>query len=98
MHCQYNERVHRKEQRSCGINTLPLKIATLLTLETLKWEYSFATAVFTKLGSLLSGTSLAVFCAGGAGRFGHDHFGTRPFVTYSIRYIVTSGPVISGQV
>ena len=30
-----------------------VKIATLLTLEILKWEYTFATDVFTKLGSLL---------------------------------------------
>ena len=33
-------------------NTIPLKISTLLTLETLKWE----TYVFIKLGSLLSVT------------------------------------------
>ena len=33
------------------------KLATLLTLETLKWEYGFANAVFTILGSLLSGTN-----------------------------------------
>ena len=45
-----NESVHRQEQRTCGINTLQLKIATLLTLETFKWEYSFATTVFTTLG------------------------------------------------
>ena len=31
------------------------QIAPLLTLKTLKWEYSFATAVFTKLGSLCHG-------------------------------------------
>ena len=33
------------------------KIATLLTLVTLKWEYTFATDVFMKLDSLLSVTS-----------------------------------------
>ena len=36
-------------------NTFRKKIATLLTLETLKWE-TFATAVYIKLGSLLSVT------------------------------------------
>ena len=33
------------EQYTSGINTIPLKIATLLTFETLKWEYTFATDV-----------------------------------------------------
>ena len=40
INCQYNESVHRKEQDTSGINTIPQKIATLLTFETLKWEYS----------------------------------------------------------
>ena len=29
----------------CGNNTIPYKLATLVTLETLKWEYTFATDV-----------------------------------------------------
>ena len=30
--------VHIKEQHTGGINTIPLKLATLLTFETLKWK------------------------------------------------------------
>ena len=53
--------------------------------------YSFATAVFTKLGSLLYGTSRHCVVLVAPDVSGHDHFGTRHFGTYSIRYIVTSG-------
>ena len=76
-------------------------MATLLTLETLKWEYSFATGVFTKLGSLLSLTS-----SGCAGRFGtwrlrytpfrdifnsvHSHFGTCHIGISTIRDCTTA--------
>ena len=38
--------------------------------------YSFATAVFTKLGSLLSGTSRQCSELVVADVSGHDHFGT----------------------
>ena len=67
------------------------KIATLFTLETFKLEYSFATAVFTKLVSFLSGTSRHCSALGVPDISGHDHFGTHDFGTYSIRYIVISG-------
>ena len=50
------ESVHRKEQHASWINTIPQKISTVLTLETSKWEYTFATDVFTKLCALVSGT------------------------------------------
>ena len=55
----YNESrpIHRTEQQT-------QQIATLLTLEIFKWEYSFATAVFSKLGSLLSGTSRHYYVLG----------------------------------
>ncbi len=58
------------------------KIATLLTLETLKWEYTFATDVFTKLGSLLSVMSRHCSVQGAPDVSGHDHFGARHFGTY----------------
>ena len=57
---------------------------------------SFATAVFTKLGSLLSGTSRHCSVLGAPVVSGHARFGTRHFRTYSIRYIVTSGHVQLG--
>ena len=60
----------------------------LLTLETLKCEIG---PVFTKLGSLLSGASGHCSVLVAPDVSGHDHFGTRHFGTYSIRYIVTSG-------
>ena len=53
--------------------------------------YSFATAVFTKLGSMLSGTSRHCSVLVAPDVSGHDHLGTRHFGTYSIRYIVTLG-------
>ena len=82
---------HRKEKKPCRINTITSKIATLLTLETLKWEYSFATDVFTELGSLLSGTSRHCSVLGAPDVSEHEHFGTRNFGTYYIRYIVSTG-------
>ena len=59
-------------------------------IDTLKWEYSFATAVFTKLGSLLSGTSRHCSVLRAPDVSGHDHIGTRHFGTDPIRYIITS--------
>ena len=53
--------------------------------------YSFATAVSTKLGTMLSGTSRHCSVLVAPDVSGHDRFGTRHFGTYSIRYIVTSG-------
>ena len=38
-----NESVHRKKQHTRGNNTIPYKLATLVTFETLKWKYTFAT-------------------------------------------------------
>ena len=38
----YNESVHRKKQHTRGNNTIPYKLATLMTFETLKWKYTFA--------------------------------------------------------
>ena len=46
--CQYNESVRQKEQHrgpTSEINTIPQKLGTLLTFETLKWNYTFATDV-----------------------------------------------------
>ena len=43
----HNESVHRQEQHTSGINTIPYKIATLMSLESLKLEN------FMKLCSLL---------------------------------------------
>ena len=39
----YNESVHRKKQHTRGNNTIPYKLATSVTFETLKWKYTFAT-------------------------------------------------------
>ena len=41
----HNESVHRREEHASWINTIPLKIATLLNLQSLKWAYSFRTDV-----------------------------------------------------
>ena len=41
----YNESVHVKEEHGTLINTILLKIATLLTLQTLKVAYSFESDV-----------------------------------------------------
>ena len=30
--------VHRKKQHTCGNNTIPYKLATLMTFENLKWS------------------------------------------------------------
>ena len=54
-HCQYNESVYQKEEPASLINTILIKISTLLTLESLKRE-TFASDMFSKLGSLLSVT------------------------------------------
>ena len=40
-----------------GLIRFPKKTATLLTLATLKWKYTFGSDVFTKWGSFLSVTS-----------------------------------------
>ena len=37
----YNESVHGREEHATWINSIPLKIATLLTLQTLKWAYTY---------------------------------------------------------
>ena len=50
-----------------------------------------------KIGLLLSMTCRHCSVQWASDVSGHDHFGTRHFGTYSIRYIVTSGHVISGQ-
>ena len=49
------ESVHRKKHYTRGNNTIPYKLARLVTFESLKWKYSFATnsTLFMKLGSLL---------------------------------------------
>ena len=51
--------IHRIEMNNIQVELIRFRkqIATLLTLETLKWEYTFTTDVFTRLGSLLSLTS-----------------------------------------
>ena len=62
----YNESVHGREEHSTLINSIPLKIATLLSLQTLKWVYTFGTDVL-----IVSATSRHYSVL-----FGHDHFGT----------------------
>ena len=44
-HRHYNESVHRKKQHTHGNNTIPCKLATLVTFETLKWKYTVVTNV-----------------------------------------------------
>ena len=41
----YNESVHGREEHATWINSIALKIATLLNLQSLKWAYSFRTDV-----------------------------------------------------
>ena len=48
----YNESVHGREEHATWIDSIPLKITTLLTLQTLKWVYTFWTDVL-----IVSGTS-----------------------------------------
>ena len=48
MHCQYNERVHRKEQ-----HTSEIKNSDFIDIGNFEVGYTFATNVFTKLDSLL---------------------------------------------
>ncbi len=45
MHRHYNESVHPKKQHTRGNNTIPNKLACLVTFESLKWKYYFATNV-----------------------------------------------------
>ena len=40
-----NESGHGREEHATCINSIPLKIATLLTLQSLKWAYTFWTDV-----------------------------------------------------
>ena len=41
----YNESVHGREEYATWSNSIQLKIATSLTLQTLKWAYTFGTDV-----------------------------------------------------
>ena len=43
----YIESVHGREDHATWINSIPLKIATLLALQTLKWAYTFGTIRFS---------------------------------------------------
>ncbi len=38
MHRHYNESVHRKKHYTRGNNTIPYKLARLVTFESLKWK------------------------------------------------------------
>ena len=72
----YNESVHEREEHATCINTIPLKIATLLNLQTLKWAYTFGTDVL-----IVSTTSHPYLVLRRLARVtldvsGHDHFGT----------------------
>ena len=74
--------IARNNIHTRGINTITSTIAILLTLETLKWElgliykHSFATGVFTKLGSMLSGRCRHCSVRVAPDVSGQDHFGT----------------------
>ena len=63
-----HKRIRGREEHATWINTIPLKIATLLNLQTLKWAYSFGTDVlivsatsrhYSVLGRLAHRTLLA---------------------------------------
>ena len=43
MHRHCNESVHRKKHYTRGNNTIPYKLARIVTFESLKCKYSFAT-------------------------------------------------------
>ena len=85
MHRHYNESVHRKKQHTRGNNTITYKLASLMTFETLKWKYTFATNVLivTRDESPLVYHTLESASE-------HSHFSP-------LRNIVISGHVISGQ-
>ena len=85
MHRHYNESVHRKKHHTRGNNTIPYKLATLMTFETLKWKYTSATDV---LIVTRDESSLVYRAPESASE--HGHFSP-------LRNIVISGHVISGQ-
>ena len=71
-----NESVYRKKQHTCGNNTIPYKLATLMTFETLKWRYTFATNVLivtrgeSPLSSPLRNIVISGHVISGQSRFG----------------------------
>ena len=90
IHPLYPESVHGREEHATWINTIPLKIATLLTLQSLKWAYTVGTDVLT-VGPIRDESPLFRYQTPGAPDVSvHDHFGTecrskRKF-GYLIRY------------
>ena len=67
----YNESVHGREEHATWINSIPLKIATLLNLQSLKWALILSGPMCS-----LYPLRVATIRFSGTGRFGHDHFGT----------------------
>ena len=80
----YNESVHRKKQHTRGNNTIPYKLATLVTFETLKWKYTFATNVLI----VTRDESPLVYRALEASE--DSHFGTFHIGTSTIRDCTTA--------
>ena len=62
----YNESVHGREEHATRINMIPLKLATLLNLQSLKMCSLYPLRVAT----------IRFSGAWRAGLFGHDHFGS----------------------
>ena len=77
--------IYKFKQHTRGHNTIPYKLATLMTFETLKWKYTFATNVLI----VTRDESPLVYRAPEFASE-HSHFG-------QLRKIVISGHVISGQ-
>ena len=82
MHHHYNESVHRKKQHTQGNNTIPYKLVTLMTFETLKWNATNLLIVTRDESPLVYHALVSAS--------EHSHFGP-------LRNIVISGHVISGQ-
>ena len=68
----YNESVQGREEHASLINTIPLKIATLLNLENLTWAYPFRTDVL--IVSALSRHYSVLRRQVAPDVSGHDHF------------------------
>ena len=77
----HNESVHRKKQHTRGNNMIPYKFATLMTFETLKWKYTFATNVLI----VTRDESPLVYRAPESASE-HSHFGPLRNIVISVRF------------
>ena len=74
--------LHRKKKHTRGNNTIPYKLATLVTFETLKWKHTFATIVTRDESPLVYRAPESAS--------EHSHFGTFHIGTSTIRDCTTA--------